>query len=56
MGASDERSSSFPVQWDSASVQNGDYEVLEQMSVFVKHGSQQKVIARTNTVRVAVNN
>ncbi len=56
LGASDERSSGFRVLWDSSSVENGDYEVLEQMNVFVKAGSQQQVVARTNTVKVAVNN
>jgi len=56
VGESDEKASSFPVQWDSATVENGDYEVLEQMNVFVKVGHQHKVVARTNTLRVAVNN
>ena len=56
VGASDELASNFPVRWDSTSVENGDYEVLQQMNVFVKEGSQEKVVARTNTVKVAVNN
>jgi len=56
VGESDERASSFLVQWDSATVENGDYEVLEQMNVFVRAGHQDKVVARTNTLRVAVNN
>ena len=56
VGASDELASNFPVHWDSTSVENGDYEVLQQMNVFVKEGSQEKVVARTNTVKVAVNN
>ncbi len=56
VGESDEKASSFPVQWDSSTVQNGDYELLEQMNVFVKAGNEQKVVSRTNTLKVAVNN
>lgn len=56
LGRSDEPSASFPVTWDSTSLPNGDYEVLEQMNVVVKHGSQQHIVARTNTVKVAINN
>ncbi len=56
LAASDERPSDFRVIWDSTSVENGDYEVLEQMNVFVKTGSEQQVITRTNTVKVAVAN
>jgi hypothetical protein len=56
VGESDEKASSFPVHWDSSTVENGDYEVLEEMKVFVKAGHEQKVVARTNTMRVAVNN
>ncbi|MCK9357450.1 MAG: hypothetical protein M0R22_09965 [Dehalococcoidia bacterium] len=56
VGESDDKASRFLVQWDSASVENGDYEVLEKMNVFVKAGPEQKVVARTNTRQVAVNN
>ncbi|TFH36259.1 MAG: hypothetical protein E4G93_02455 [Dehalococcoidia bacterium] len=56
IGESHDKASSFPVQWNSDTVENGDYEVLEQINVFVKAGSQQKVLARTNTVRVTVDN
>jgi hypothetical protein len=56
VGESDDKASRFLVQWDSASVENGDYEVLEKMNVFVKAGHEEKVVARTNTRRVAVNN
>lgn len=56
VAASDERTTDFRVHWDSTSVENGDYELLEQMNVFVKAGSQQQVVARTNTVKVAVSN
>ncbi len=56
VGTSDRRDASFPVLWDSTSVENGEYEVLEQMNVVVKHGSNQQVVARTNTVKVAIQN
>lgn len=56
LAASEERTSDFCVHWDSTSVENGDYELLEQMNVYVKAGSQQQVVARTNTVKVAVSN
>ncbi len=56
LGASDQRALNFPLHWDSSSVENGDYEVLEQMNVYVKEGSQHHVVSRTHTVRVAINN
>ncbi len=56
LGEADEQDSRFVVQWNSTSVENGDYEVMEKMNVFVKAGQEQKVVSRTNTVRVAVNN
>jgi hypothetical protein len=56
IGTSGDPGSSAHVRWDSTSVENGDYEVLQEMNVFVKQGSVEKVVTRSNTVRVAVNN
>jgi len=56
VGESDDKSSNFPVSWDTTQSENGDYEVLGLMHVFVKQGSQQAVVARQNTVKVAVKN
>jgi len=56
VGESDDKSSNFPVSWDTTQAENGDYEVLGLMHVFVKQGSQQSVVARQNIVEVTVNN
>jgi hypothetical protein len=56
LGESDDQSSNFPVTWDTTQVENGDYEVLGLMHVFVKQGHQQAVVARQNVVQVTVKN
>ncbi len=56
VGESDDQSSNFPVSWDTTQVEDGNYEVLGLMHVFVKQGSQQVVVARQNIVQVAVTN
>ncbi len=56
VGTSGEKDSNFPILWDSTSVENGDYEMLEQTYVVVKEGATQTAIARQNIVRVAVQN
>ena len=56
LGESDDQSSNFPVTWDTTQVENGNYEVLGLMHVFVKQGHQQAVVARQNVVQVTVKN
>lgn len=56
VGTSGEKDSNFPILWDSTSVENGDYEMLEQTYVVVKEGATQSAIARQNIVGVAVQN
>ena len=56
VGTSGEKDSNFPILWDSTSVENGDYEMLDQMCVVVKEGATQSTITRQNIVRVAVQN
>ena len=56
VGESDDQSSNFPVTWDTTQAENGNYEVLGLMHVFVKQGHQQAVIARQNVVQVTVKN
>jgi len=56
VGESDDQSSNFPVTWDTTQVENGNYEVLGLMHVFVKQGHQQAVVARQNFVQVTVKN
>jgi len=56
VGESDDQSANFPVSWDTAQHEDGDYEVLGMMHVYVRHGDQQAVIARQNFVQVTVKN
>jgi len=56
VGESDDQVANFPVSWDTSSVDNGEYEVLGLMHVFVKDGNAQRVVARQNIVRVTVAN
>ena len=56
VGTSGEKDSNFPILWDSTSVENGDYEMLEQTQVVVKEGTAQSTITRQNIVRVEVKN
>ncbi len=56
IGESSNRAENFPVTWDTTQLQNGQYEVLGLMHVFVKTGATERVIARQNTVEVAVKN
>ena len=56
IGESDDRSENFPVRWDTTNLENGQYEVLGLMHVFVKNGDAEKAIARQNIVEVTVKN
>ncbi|MBN1151908.1 MAG: hypothetical protein JXA58_01745 [Dehalococcoidia bacterium] len=56
VGESDDQVSNFPVSWDTTRVENGSYEVLGLMHVYVKQGDQQAVVARQNVVQVDVRN
>jgi len=56
VGESDDQVANFPVSWDTSTVDNGEYEVLGLMHVFVKDGNGQRVVARQNIVRVTVAN
>lgn len=56
VGESDDQVANFPVSWDTTRVENGSYEVLGLMHVYVKQGEQTAVIARQNVVQVDVNN
>ena len=46
----------FPVKWDTTKLENGQYEVMGLMHVFVKKGREEKGIARQNVVEVTVKN
>lgn len=56
VGESEDRRENFPVRWETSSLENGQYEVLGLMHVFVKKGDEAKVIARQNIVEVTVEN
>jgi hypothetical protein len=56
VGESDDRHSYFPVMWDTTNLENGQYEIMGLMHVFVKKGAEERAIARGNVVEVAVEN
>jgi hypothetical protein len=46
----------FPVSWHTAELENGQYEVLGLMHVFVQKGDEEGAIARQNIVEVTIKN
>jgi hypothetical protein len=58
IGESQDEHRFFPVRWDTTNLENGQYEVMGLMHVFVeeKNGSRGKAIARENVVEVTVEN
>jgi len=56
IGESEDRHENFPVRWDTTILENGRYEVMGLMHVFVKTGTGEKAIARQNVVEVTVEN
>jgi hypothetical protein len=46
----------FPVRWDTTVLENGQYEVMGLMHVFVEADGEERAIARENTVEVTVEN
>jgi hypothetical protein len=56
IGESKDREENFPVRWDTTSLENGQYEVLGLMHVFVRKDGGETAIARENIVEVTVEN
>ena len=56
IGESEDRQQNFPVRWDTSAMENGQYEILGLMHVFVKKSGEEIAIARENVVEVAVEN
>ncbi len=56
IGESEDRHENFPVRWDTTNLENGPYEVMGLMHVFVKKGAKESAIARENVVEVTVEN
>ena len=56
IGESEDREENFPVKWDTSKLENGDYEVLGLMHVFVKAQDAEHIIAGQNIVDVNIEN
>lgn len=57
IGESEEQDTFFPVRWDTTVLENGEYEVMGFMHVFVKQEGEREIsIARQNVVEVSVRN
>jgi hypothetical protein len=56
IGESRDREENFPVRWDTTSLENGQYEILGLMHVFVRKDGGETAIARENVAEVTVEN
>ena len=56
IGESTDRQQNFPVRWDTTRLENGQYELLGLMHVFVREDGGEVAIARQNVVEVTVKN
>ncbi len=56
IGESEDKQENFPVRWDTTSLENGQYEVLGLMHVFVRKDGGETAIARENIVEITVEN
>ena len=56
IGESADRQSDFSVPWDTTALENGAYQVLGLMHVFVKKADEEFTVARQNIVDVTINN
>jgi hypothetical protein len=56
IGESEDREENFPIRWDTTNLENGKYEIMGLMHVFVKKDGEAKAIARENVVEVTVKN
>jgi hypothetical protein len=56
IGESEDKSDNFPVSWETSELENGDYEILGQMHIFVKSGSGEQAIARQSIMEVTIIN
>jgi hypothetical protein len=56
IGESTDKQQNFPVRWDTTTLENGQYEILGLMHVFVRGNGEEKAIARQNVVEVTVEN
>ncbi len=56
IGESAEKKENFAVSWDTAKLENGEYQVLGLMHVWIKKNGQEIVVARENIIDVLVEN
>ena len=56
IGESAEKKENFAVPWDTTKLNNGEYQVLGLMHVWVKKDSQDLVVARQNIIDVVIEN
>jgi hypothetical protein len=56
IGESTDKQQNFPVRWDTTNLENGKYEIMGLMHVFVRTSGEEKAIARENVVEVTVEN
>jgi len=56
IGESDDRHRYFSVMWDTTGLENGQYEVMGLMHVFVKKDGRNITVAGENIVEVTVEN
>jgi hypothetical protein len=56
IGESSDKQQNFPIRWDTAGLENGQYEILGLMHVFVRKNGGEVAIARENVVEVTVEN
>lgn len=56
IGESADDHENFPARWDTTVLENGQYEVMGLMHVFVRKNSTETTVARQNIVEVNINN
>lgn len=56
IGESLDKQQNFPVRWDTSGLENGQYEILGLMHVFVRKNNDEIAIARENVVEITVEN
>lgn len=56
IGESAEKKDNFAVSWDTTGLENGEYQVLGLMHVWIKKDGQEFVVARENIVDVVIEN
>jgi hypothetical protein len=53
---SSDRQNNFAVPWETATLENGQYQILGVMHVSIKKGEEERVIARQNIMDIKIKN